>query len=84
MVYIKNRLPSSAMYEGIMTPIQDFHQDNSLNVDHIRIFGSEIYIFDESNTKPGLTSKAWKKYLVGYNAYNQDRIYDPMHNFVFV
>ena len=25
MIYIKNRSPSSAVYEDIITPIQDFH-----------------------------------------------------------
>ena len=48
-----------------MTPIQDFHQGNPPNVDDIYIFGSEAYVFDESDTKPEQLSKAWKGYLVG-------------------
>ncbi len=84
MVYIKNRSPASAIYKSTMTPIQDFHLGDPPNVDHIRIFGSEIYVFNESDSQPGLTSKAWAGYLVGYDARNQYRIYDPARNAVFV
>ena len=84
IVYIKNRSPASAVYEGTMTPIQDFHRGDPPNVDHIRIFGSETYVFNESDSQPGLTSKAWTGYLVGYGAQNQYRIYDPARNVVYV
>lgn len=84
MVYIKNRSPTSALYEGTITPIQDFHRGNPPRVDHIRIFGSEAYVFDESATRPGLTSKSWTGYLVGYDGRNQYRIYDPSRHSVFV
>lgn len=46
MVYIKNRSPTSAVYEGIITPIQDFHQGDSPRVDHIQIFGSKTYVLE--------------------------------------
>ena len=68
MVYIKNRSLASAVYESRMTPIQDFHHRDPTNIDHIRIFGSETYVFNESDSQPGLTSKAWTGYLVGYDA----------------
>ncbi len=84
MVYIKNRSPASTVYEGTITPIQDFHRGNPPNVDHIRIFGSETYVFNESDSQPGLTSKAWTGYLVGYGARNQYRIYDPARNALYV
>lgn len=84
LVYIKNRSPSAVVYEGTMTPIQDFYRGNQPNVDHIRIFGSETYVFDESYSKPGLISKAWKGFLVGYDARNQYHIYDPIRNTVYV
>ena len=58
MVYIINRSPASAVYEGTMTPIQDFDHGDPPNVDHIRIFGSETYVFNESDSQPALTSKA--------------------------
>ena len=58
MVYIKNRSPTSAIYEGTITPIQDFHRGSPPNVDHIRIFGSETFVFNKSDSQPGLTSKA--------------------------
>ena len=67
--YIKNKSPTSAIYEGTMIPIQDFHRGDPPNVDHLRIFGSETYIFDESGSQRGLISKAWKGYLVGYGAH---------------
>lgn len=67
-----------------MTPIQDFHCGDPPNVDHIRIFGSKTYVFNESDSQPGLTSKAWAGYLVGYGARNQYRIYDPARNAVYV
>lgn len=50
MVYIKNKSPTSAVYEGTMTPIQDFYQGSLPNVDHIRIFSLETYVFNESNS----------------------------------
>ena len=84
MVYIKNRSLTSAVYEVIMTSIQDFYRGNPPNVDHIRIFGSETYIFNESDSQPVLTSKAWKRYLVGYGARNQYRIFDLARNAVYV
>ena len=84
MVYIKNRSPTSVLYEGTIRPIQDFHRENPPRVDHIRIFGSETYVFDESPTRPGVTSKAWMGYLVGYDGRNQYRIYDPARHSVFV
>ncbi len=68
MVYIKNKTPASAVYEGTMTPIQDFYRFDPPNVDHIRIFGSETYVFNKSDSQPGLTSKAWTEYLVDYGA----------------
>ncbi len=67
-----------------MTPIQDFHHGDRPNVDHIRMFGSETYVFNESDSQPGLTSKAWTGYLVGYGARNQYRIYNPARNDVYV
>ena len=73
-----------ALYKGIITPIQDFHQGNPPRVDHIRIFGLEAYVFDESAKRPDLTSKAWMGYLVGYDGQNQYCIYDPARHFVFV
>ncbi len=84
MVYIKNRSPASAVYEDTMTPIQDFYRGDSPNVDYIRIFGSETYVFNESDSQPGLTSKAWTGYLVGYCARNQYRIYDPASKTIYV
>ena len=84
MVYIKNRSSTSALCKGIITPIQDFYQGNPLRVDHIQIFSLEAYVFDESATKPGLTSKAWMSYLVGYNKRNQYCIYDLARHSVFV
>lgn len=65
MVYIKSRSPSSAIYEGNMTPIQDFHRGNPPKVDHISIFDSETYIFNQSDSRPGLKSTARTGYLVG-------------------
>lgn len=84
MVYIKNRSSTSALYKGTITLIQDFHQGNPPIVDQIRIFGSEAYVFDESATRPGLNSKVWMRYLVGYDGRNQYCIYDPARHFVFV
>ena len=84
MVYIKNRSPASAVYEGTMSPIKDFHRGDPRNVDHIRIFGFETYLFNESDSQPGLTSKAWTGYSVDYCARNQYRIYDLACNAVYV
>ena len=66
-----------------MTPIQDFHRGNPPNIDHIRIFGFETYVFNESDSQPGLKSKAGTGYLVGYDPQNQYRIYDPVQNAVY-
>lgn len=84
MVYIKNRPPISAVHEGTITPIQDFHRGDLPRVDHIRIFGSEAHVLEESSNCPGLTSKAWTGYLVGYGGRNQYRIYDPSRHSVFI
>lgn len=84
MVYIKNQSPTSAVYKGTITPIQDFHCGKPPNVDHILIFGSEVYVFHESATWPGMTSKTWTGYLVGYSGRNQYQIYDPARHFVFL
>ena len=67
MVYIKNRSPTSAVYEGTITPIQDFHRGKLPHVDHIRIFGSETYVFYKSTTRPGMIPKTWTGYRVGYS-----------------
>lgn len=45
------------VYEDIITLIQDIHHDSSLNIDHICIFSSEIYIFHGCDSQPGLISK---------------------------
>ncbi len=58
IVYIKDGSQSSAVYKDTMTPIQDFHRGNPPNVDHISIFDSKTYVFNESDSKPGLRSKA--------------------------
>ena len=84
MVYIKNRSPTSAVHECTITPVQDFHRGESPRVDHIRIFGSEAHVFEESDTRPGMRSKAWTGYLVGYGGRNQYRIYDPTRHAVFI
>ncbi len=84
MVYIKNRSPASAVYEVTITLIQDFYHGNPPNVDHIRIFGSETYVFNESDSPLGLTSKAWTGYLVGCSAQNQFRIYDLACSAVYI
>lgn len=72
------------VYEDIITPIQDVYHNSSLNIDHICIFCSEIYVFHRSDSQPGLISKTWKRYLVGYNVQNQYRIYDPVCNTIYI
>ena len=84
MVNIKNRSPASAVYEGTITLIQDFYHGDPSNIDHMRIFGFETYVFNESDSQLGLTSKAWTGYLVGCNARNQYRIDDLACNVVYI
>ena len=64
MVCIKNRSPASAVDKGTMTLIQDFHHGDPPNIDHIRIFGSKTYVFNEFDSQRGPSSKAWTGYLV--------------------
>lgn len=84
MIYIKNRSPTSAVYEGTITLIQDFHCGELPHIDHIRIFGSETYMFHESTTRPGMTPKTWTGYFVRYGGRNQYRIYDLVRHSVFL
>lgn len=84
MVYIKNRSPTSAVYEKTITLIQDFHPDERSNVNHICIVGSEAYMFHESVTRPGMTSKTLTRYLVGYGGRNQYQIYNSTRHSMFL
>lgn len=57
IAYIKNKLPITAVYESIITSIQDYHCSDPLYVDSISIFDSKTYIINESESQPRLTSK---------------------------
>ncbi len=83
MVYLKNKSPFSAIQDGKVTPEEAFTQHCKPRVDHLRIFGSMAFVFEED---PGskLQSKAWKGYLVGYEERNQYHIYDLTRHQVFV
>lgn len=85
MVYLKMRLPSPLTVHGsIMTLFEAWNPNGLPKVDHLRIFGATSFVFDETNPKPKLASKAWTSYLVGYEGQHQYRIYNPTRHAVIV
>ncbi len=83
IVYINNELPTTVVYESIITSIQDYHRSDPLYVDPISIFDSKTYIINESDSQPRLTSKDWMGYLVGYGTRSNYRIYDSAFNTIY-
>lgn len=64
MVQIGITLQTKAFYQSTMIFIPDFHCDNILNFDYMRIFVSKTYIFTKVKSKPRPPSKAWTRYFV--------------------
>ena len=85
MTYIRNRSPTPfTVQQSTVTPFQAWNHGAQPTIDHLRIFGSTTYVFNESQPLPKLAAKSWTGYLVGYEGRHQYRIYDPDRHAVFV
>ena len=67
-----------------MTHFQTWNHSVQPTLDHLRIFGSTIYVLYKTKPLSRLTTKAWTSYLVGYERRHQYRIYDPTCQAIFV
>ncbi|KAJ3543106.1 hypothetical protein NMY22_g3260 [Coprinellus aureogranulatus] len=86
--YLRNRAPTRAL-QG-QTPYEAW-MGRKPNVAHLREFGSDVWVLDQSNNKSKLAPRSKKMVLVGYNDGSKSiRYYDPntrsvkvSRNFVF-
>lgn len=85
MAYIKNRTPTPfIIQQSTVTSFQAWNHGAQPILDHLRIFGSTTYVFNEIKPLPRLSTKAWTGYLVRYEGRHQYRIYDSARQDVFV
>lgn len=76
VVYILNRTPTTQTPNS--TPFEMWY-DKKPSLDHIRLFGSETYVFVPKQSRTKLESKGRKLILVGYDKDSTNyRLFDPI------
>lgn len=78
MVYLKICSPSPAMPGQAITLIQTWYKGNLSAIEHIRIFGFTIYVFDKFKPKPKFALKTWTRFIIDYKRHNEYCIYNSI------
>lgn len=79
--YIKNRVPTTAT-DNYKSPFEILY-NRQPELDHLKIIGSTCYSHVTGRVQGKLEERSMEGILVGYEAHNIFRVFDPMTNRVF-
>lgn len=79
-VYLLNRSPTQAL---TTTPYEALLKKKP-NLSKIHVSGCNAYVYDKSRKTAKLEDRSWKGIFLGYEASNQNRVYNPVDKLVYI